>query len=225
MTGKARRGKGQDTAVAIREAAAALFAQHGYEATSLREIASAVGIQVGSLYNHIAGKDELLSVMMIEVMDDLLSASTAAVEGVDDPLDQLVAALDCHLRFHAVRARDVFIGNSELRSLSRADRRRLMVRRDRYEELMLGLVEAVMGPVDERQPSARLQTYTVLAIGAHVPSWYRPDGPLTLDQIIHDFTEIILRQLGVPARTRARVTRQTGVSRAGSDAGSPSTSG
>lgn len=207
MTGKPRRGKGQDTADAIREAAAALFQQHGYEATSLREIASAVGIQVGSLYNHIPGKDELLSVMMISVMDDLLAAFSAAVEGIANPLDQLVAALDCHLRFHAVRARDVFIGNSELRSLSQPDRSRLMARRDRYEELMLGLVQAVTGPVEQGQPSARLQTYTVLAIGAHVPSWYRPDGPLSLDQIIADFTEIILRQLGVPARTRARVTR------------------
>ncbi|MFD6064927.1 TetR/AcrR family transcriptional regulator [Rhodococcus wratislaviensis] len=59
--------------LAAREAAARLFYEHGYEATSLRTVASEVGIQVGSLYNHISGKEELPTDIMVSVRpnDDL----------------------------------------------------------------------------------------------------------------------------------------------------------
>ena len=49
MVATAERG----TAQAIREEAAKLFFERGYDATSLRQVASAVGLMVGSLYNHI----------------------------------------------------------------------------------------------------------------------------------------------------------------------------
>lgn len=206
-SGQVKQLRGLDTSKAIKEAAADLFQRRGYEATSLRELAAAVGIQAGSLYNHIRGKDELLSMMMIEVMDDLLDALAAATAGKEDPLERLRAGLDCHIRFHAVRARDVFIGNSELRALRPNDRRKVVARRDRYEaavhELVVGVLAQLKG---DDGPDPRLHTYAILAIGAHVPSWYRADGRLSLAQLVADNTEIILRQLGVPARQRLRVS-------------------
>lgn len=202
-----RQLRGVDTSRAIKEAAAELFMRRGYEATSLRELAAAVGIKAGSLYNHIKGKDELLSIMMIEVMDDLLAALDASVDTARDPLANLRAALDCHIRFHAVRARDVFIGNSELRSLGPEDRAAVVDRRDRYEAAIQRLVEAVLDDLGRQDDvDARLHTFAILAIGAHVASWYKPGGDLTLDQLVGDDTEIILRQLGVPARQRRRRT-------------------
>ncbi|WP_335934779.1 TetR/AcrR family transcriptional regulator [Streptomyces sp. PTD5-9] len=188
---------GVRTADAIREAAAELFYQHGYEATSLREVAARVGIKVGSLYNHITGKEDLLRDIMTGIMDDLLATQRAALRGRTDAVDCLRAAVDCHIRFHADRAREVFIGNSELRSLSPADFRAVIAKRDEYEAVLRGLIDRAAEEGRADVVDARLQAYAIVAIGTHVSTWYRPRGAMSLDEIVDAYTIITLRQLGV----------------------------
>ena len=134
---------GARTSGAIREAAAELFYQHGYEATSLRAVAAQVGIQVGSLYNHISGKEELLADLMVGVMDELEQSVEAAIAGAgDSAVAQLRAALDAHIRYHAQHARETFVGNSELRALGAENRKSVMARRSRYENRLRDLITA-----------------------------------------------------------------------------------
>ena len=189
---------GQRTAEAMREAAAELFHTHGYEATSLREVASTVGIQVGSLYNHISGKDQLLSIIMIEVLEDLLVAMDDATQDLDDPVQRLEAAIDCHIRFHAERRRDVFIGNSELRSLAPDDRKRVVALRKRYEEILRELVMAATSSAGGDIVDPKLQVFAIVAIGTHVSSWYLPGRGYSLDAIVDRYTTMIFRQLAMP---------------------------
>jgi TetR/AcrR family transcriptional regulator, cholesterol catabolism regulator len=188
---------GSHTAVAIREAAARLFYERGYGATSLREIASAAGIQVGSLYNHIGGKNDLLRTIMVEIMDGLLAAMQAATSVEEDPEKKLLRALDCHLRYHATHSRDVFIGNSELRALAAEARHEVTSRRNRYERQLRQFIANVGDDIPEDAVDTRLQTYSILAIGTHLSSWYRDDGPMSLDEVVEGYIQVILRQLGI----------------------------
>ena len=185
------------TADAIQEAAAQLFFEHGYAATSLREVASAVGIQVGSLYNHIEGKHQLLRDMMLGIMDELLAAMVVAAAETADPVKRLERALDCHIRFHATHSRAVFIGNSELRSLDEVDRKVVSSRRREYERMLREMVEDVGSAGHGDILDARLQAYAIVAIGTHVATWYRPGGSLSLDDVVSTYTQTIFRQLGV----------------------------
>jgi AcrR family transcriptional regulator len=198
------RSRGGRTAEAIHEAAANLFYRQGYAATSLREIAGEVGIQVGSLYNHIESKDELLRTLMERIMGELLSAMREATAEVAGPDERLIAALDCHLRFHATHSRDVFIGNTELRSLPDEQRRQVISQRDDYEQLLRRFVREACAergaPVSH---DFRLETYAIVAIGTHVASWYRTGGPMTLDQVVDGYTATILRLLGLPTKPTA----------------------
>ncbi|QXW01304.1 MULTISPECIES: TetR/AcrR family transcriptional regulator [Rhodococcus] len=194
---RATRG-GARTSTAIREAAAKLFYSHGYEATSLRAVASEVGIQVGSLYNHISGKDELLSDIMISVMDELLeSVHEAIAQAKPGAVNKFKAAVDCHIRYHAEHAREVFIGNSELRALSAEDLDEVLGKREEYEKLIQSLVKNVAKETGADVLDAKLQTYSVLAQGAHVSSWYKPGGPKSLDKVVKTYITMALRQLGV----------------------------
>lgn len=201
------RTQGARTADAIQESAANLFYQRGYAATSLREIAADVGIQVGSLYNHIEGKAELLRNIMVRIMDDLLSSMDEATQGTGDSVERLQRALDCHIRFHATRARDVFIGNTELRSLPSEDRKVVIDLRDQYEKRLRKLLQDVC---DEHRGDAidvRLQAYSIVAIGTHIPAWYKPGGPMSLDEVVDAYTRTILRQLNMgDAASRSELT-------------------
>ena len=80
-----RRGRsaGESTAGEIRSTALDLFYKHGFQATTLRHIAARVGIQVGSLYNHITSKGELLFEIMETVMLDLLEDQRQVAETPD----------------------------------------------------------------------------------------------------------------------------------------------
>ena len=130
------------TAVAIREEAARLFFERGYNATSLRDVAAAVGLKVGSLYNHIESKEDLLLQIMGGIIDDLLEhARQALAEATGDAVDRLQAVLGAHLRFHAERAQTVFIGNTELRSLSPDAHEKIVGKRQEYETFLRGLVD------------------------------------------------------------------------------------
>ena len=188
---------GQATADSIRREAAKLFSAHGYEATSLRQVATACGLKVGSLYNHISSKEDLLLQIMGGTMDDLTEQIARALDGIDDPLRRLVAFLSNHISFHAEHAQRVFIGNSELRSLPDELRAEITAKRRAYraqiEEMILQAEKA--GQVDV--VNARLHAYNIIAVGTDVATWYRPGGEMSLDRIVQDYTEIILRSLGV----------------------------
>jgi AcrR family transcriptional regulator len=198
---------GAQTSVAIREAAAKLFYERGYEGTSLREVAAEVGLQVGSLYNHIKGKDELLSDIMTSVMLELTGAMDEALsKSAPGAAARLEAALSCHIRYHAEHAREVFIGNSELRSLTKPDRRAVTLKRKAYEDRIHGLIDDLVRETGADVLDPQLQTYALLAMGVHVATWYRPDGPRKLSQIVEVYTRIAMRQLGAdePAKARGR---------------------
>src|SRR5204863_5063982 len=116
--GRGREHGGRDTLSRSR-----LVYKHGFQATTLRHIASRVGIQVGSLYNHITSKGELLFDIMETVMQALLE-DQGQVAQEPDVVERMRLLVYHHVRFHGERAKEVFIGNSELRSLNRQQRAR-----------------------------------------------------------------------------------------------------
>jgi AcrR family transcriptional regulator len=201
-------GAGARTADAIRRAAIDLFYSHGYESASLREIAGVVGIQVGSLYNHIPSKEDLLYEIMSGVIEDLLQSLDENLAGLTDPAERLAAAVKTHVMFHTERAKEVFIGNSELRSLSPEHRAHVVRLRDAYEQRIVGILHdgSAKGAFDV--PDAKLLAYAILSIGTQVSSWYREDGRYELTDISALYSEFILRGL-TPRKVAAGSRRRS----------------
>ena len=165
----------------IVEAAIELFHQHSYEATSLRQVADAVQLQVGSLYNHISSKEELLFRIMRRVMVELIDHTREAMQQAgDDVVAQMRAFMQASIHFHATRREETFIGNSELRALSEERRKEIVALRDEYQDL---LGDALAQAADEglvHVDDVQLATFTGLAICSSVATWYRPGGRLTI---------------------------------------------
>jgi TetR/AcrR family transcriptional regulator, cholesterol catabolism regulator len=113
--------------------AARLFAQKGYHGTSIGDIADALGLQKGSLYSHIASKEDLL----YETMREGATAFHAALDGIPDDLpatEKIRLALRGHLRVVAEQL-DVATGFvQEWRYLDGPRRDEIVAERRRYEE-------------------------------------------------------------------------------------------
>ncbi len=192
------------TADLIRTSAIDLFFEHGYEATSLRAIAGEVGIQVGSLYNHLTSKESLLYSIMSTIMEDLLREFDTRLESVTDSVKRLRTAIEVHVLFHTARAREVFIGNSELRSLTTAHRRRVVKLRDQYEQRFVDIIEQGVADGSFQAPDPKITAWAILAVGTSTSTWFRPDGRLQLDDIATLYTDLVLNGLatGRPAAAR-----------------------
>jgi len=78
----------------IVRAAATVLGRQGSADTSMKEIARETGVAPGLLHYYFASKDELLLAVAGELDRQMSEAWAVAVEGIDDPLERLVAALD-----------------------------------------------------------------------------------------------------------------------------------
>lgn len=188
---------GQNTAQLIREKATQFFFDKGYDATTLREVAAAAGLKVGSLYNHIASKEDLLLQVMGGIIDDLMELQQQALVAPGDPVEKLRAVVDCHVRFHAERAQEVFIGNTNLRALPQDARQEIIAKRNDYERIIQSLIEQAGEAGLASVIDARLHTYSIVALGTNVAGWYRPQGRMSLDEIVAAYTKFALRELQV----------------------------
>jgi AcrR family transcriptional regulator len=132
----------------ILEAAAQIFGQKGYHATSMSDIASAVNLQKASLYHHINSKQEILLSLLDEALD-ILTARMNQVLFQPVPVDQkLKIAMEIYLETLADQRDLAAILLLEHRSLNPELQVQHLPRRDRFESLWRDLIQ--MG-VDEEK--------------------------------------------------------------------------
>ena len=113
--------------------AARLFAQKGYHGTSIGDIAEAMGVQKGSLYAHIASKEDLLYETMREGADAFHAALDAIPEDAQ-AVEKIRLALRGHLRVVAEQLDVATVFVQEWRYLEGARRDEIVAERRRYEE-------------------------------------------------------------------------------------------
>ena len=183
---------GPKTLAAIREAGLDLIYRHGYEAMSLRGLATEVGLQPGSLYNHMKTKQELLFVLIHDHMTALLERVDAALEGLDGPQARLEAFTAFHLSYHIERKREVFIGSSEIRSLEPENRATIVALRQAYENRLCAILEAGAAQGLFAIGDVRVTAYAILAMLTGICTWYEPKGRIGQQALIDIHTRLVL---------------------------------
>src|SRR5579859_3929910 len=103
-----------NTGDAILEAAVDLFAQRGYHATSMRDIASAVGFRAAGIYHWYPSKEAILIKLQDAFIVDLAAEVMAAVERQHRPGTRMAAAVREHVVFHGRNAQAAFVTDSEI---------------------------------------------------------------------------------------------------------------
>ena len=184
---------GEKTLAAIREAGLNLIHAHGYEAMSLRQLAARIGLQPGSLYNHIETKQDLLFDLIHNHMVTLLASLEEALAGIDDPLEALEAFIAFHLTYHIERKREVFIGSSELRSLEPKRRRKIVALRRTYEDRLCAILPQGARRGLFKIDDVRVSAYAILAMLTGICTWYDGKGRIGRRKLIDIHTRLVLQ--------------------------------
>lgn len=176
----------------ILEAAAVLFRDKGYSATSMRDLAESVQLKASSLYNHINGKEEILKTICFQnakVFHDELAAIEASNLSCTEKVEQLV-------RFHIVMATEEVTSitsfNDEWRHLTEPDLSRFKELRKDYEQRFKGILKAGIKEGIFKNIDPTILLHTVLSSIRWVYDWYRTGRPCTPDELAKEITEIVL---------------------------------
>jgi AcrR family transcriptional regulator len=183
---------GPKTKEAIRKAGLRLIFEHGYEAMSLRQLAAEVGIQAGSLYNHISTKQELLFDLIQDHINELLRQLDRALDGKQAPEERLRAFVTFHVTYHMTRKREVFIANSELRSLEPRNYEAIVALRGAYEQRLAAILADGVEQGAFEVGDIQVATFAIIALLTGLCSWYRPGGRLTREAIVAAHEKLVL---------------------------------
>ncbi len=182
---------GPATLEAIRRAGLRLIYERGYEAMSLRQLASEIGMSQGSLYNHIATKQDLLFLLVRDHMQDLLDHADRALDGITGASERLIALVEFHVAYHIDRKREVFMSYSELRSLEPRNFEVIVAMRKAYETKLIAILRegsaAGLFTITDHQAAA----YGILAMLAGILNWYNPKGRLSKKELAAIFVEMV----------------------------------
>jgi AcrR family transcriptional regulator len=174
-------------------AAAQVFAQRGYDRTSMQELAEAMGLAAGALYHYFGGKEQLLIRICDQLMDPLLERARSLLAD-DDPAAEQLRALVRLWVAHVVEHRDhMLVFQQERHLVDHGEQwRGVRARRKRFERI----VDDVLARGDEAGAfiggDRRLARSALLGMVNHTAQWYRPKGGLTPEEIADGYVDLLL---------------------------------
>jgi AcrR family transcriptional regulator len=193
-------GRASDIAAAppredqVRAAALRLFKEKGYHATSMRDIASEVGINKGSLYSYIRSKEDLL----IPVFELAMGVLLAQIEQISvnsslGPTERLKRAIHAHVTAVADNLDVLTVYLSEWRQLGAESLATVRGQREKYAGLFLQILQDGVQAGEFRTMDTRIVALGMIGMCNYLFRWYRPDGRLMPDQIADELIEMVMQ--------------------------------
>jgi len=185
----------------IEDAASTLFRERGYAATSVRDIAHALDMQGGSLYAHVASKEDMLWAIVVRAADRF-NAEVGPIAASDrTAARKLRKMIRAHVAVVTSAQKDAAVFLDEWRFLSEERRAQIAARRDDYEGLFRRAIAAGVASGEFGRVDPRLTAMLILSALNGIATWYRPEGNLTPAAIADRHADLFLRSLTCAART------------------------
>jgi Transcriptional regulator len=188
---KAEAGLEPNRRAELLRAAARLFVEKGFDATTTRDIADAVGMRSGSPFYHFRSKQELLKTAMVEGLDAGYTRLLAAIDGVSEPKQRLRILVRTHLGtlLEVECPAPMLLG--ETRALDAAAHAEIAAAFDRYQVPWQATLDelAQAGKIPSAASPVRLLLFGMLNWSKH---WYRADGKLSLDEVADSAVALLL---------------------------------
>lgn len=176
----------------ISEIALYLFAERGYAAVSMRQIASKVGLQVGALYNYFPDKQTILADLLINHMENLLQ--TWHKQKLPQKPDKLLEFfVDFHIEYHLNRPEEVFIAYMELRNLNPDNFQKIEKLRNKYERILSEILTVGVNKNLFSCENTKVTSLAIIGMLKEVHTWYKKGGKISVPEMKSIYREIVLK--------------------------------
>jgi AcrR family transcriptional regulator len=198
-----------DRLAEIYRAAAQIICEKGYDATSMNEIAEAVGITKAGLYHHISGKRDLLFQIMNFGLDALEEEVIQPARALRDAEQRLRAIITGHAQL--ITSRSTPQGNNpvtvvvdEVAGLTPAQRRKISQRKRAYVDFISDTLRQLQEDGKLAEIDITAAAFSLLGMILWLSRWYSPAGRLTPEQVSEEVMKIALGGLLRTSSSRAR---------------------
>ena len=171
-----------------------LFSERGYHGTSMRDLAKSLDLQGASLYSHIASKEDVLWEIVSRGANEFLASASAVPQDIpiQEQMEQLVRG---HLGVIAHKLHDATVFFQEWKFLDASRRVRITEQRNMYEASFRRVIEEGILQGVFHVEDAALASIFVLSALNWTYQWFRPDGPMSIEQLADQYTVFIMRTL------------------------------
>jgi AcrR family transcriptional regulator len=174
--------------------AARVFALHGYDQTSVPQLADELGLAAGSLYHYFGSKEQLLIAICDQLMDPLLDEAREITADDDQDAEAQLQALVRLWVAHVIERRNhMLVFQQERHVIDHGDQwRQVRDRRKEFERLVESVLERVHQDGRARLADARLSLAALLGMVNHTAQWHRPRGRLSAAEIADGYVALIV---------------------------------
>ena len=179
----------------ILDAAAQVFRQKGFHGASMSDIAASVHLQKASLYHHVTSKQEIL----LDLLDRALGMLTEIIAGIagqpipaDRKLKQMILAYLSALAENSDLAAVLLF---EHRSLDKRTHARHVPQRDKFEKIWLDVLDEGVRAGSFDCTDTKLAARALMGVMNWTLTWYRPDGPQSVESIAEGYANLLLEGL------------------------------
>lgn len=177
----------------IKQTAHRMFKDKGYAATSMRDLAKAVGIEAASLYNHISSKEEILNEICFDIAAQFFQAFEKAVTTEKTPSKKLKAAIHAHIGVivNNLDASTVFF--HEWIFLKEPDLAKFKKLRFQYEQSFRDIIEKGIEKGDFKDMNVKLVSFTIFSALNATYDLYKTNERLSQDEIAESISNLLLK--------------------------------
>lgn len=181
---------------AIVAVAAELFARGGFGATSLDDIAEALGATKGALYYHIKNKEEILRLIYLTVLTASEEPLRRIVEADMPPAEKLRRAVEHQAAVAADRSPAMIVFYREQCHLTGPFAKEITLRKKAYERYFEQIIEEGQAAgVFQLNVDSKIATFGLLGMCNWLSQWYKSSGQYSPQQIAATFVNIVERGL------------------------------
>jgi TetR/AcrR family transcriptional regulator, cholesterol catabolism regulator len=176
----------------VREAAK-VFAERGYDQTSIQDLTKAVGLAAGGLYHYIGSKEELLVSICDQLMEPLLGHARELLDeeaAAADQLRDLVRLWVAHVIEHR---HHMLVFQQERQAIERgAQWRRVRNSRKEFERLIEDVIIRLRDTGGPAVTDTRLLLGALFGMVNYTPHWYQPRGRLSPLEVADGYLDLLL---------------------------------
>lgn len=174
-----------------------LFAQKGFEATSIRDIAQEANINSSTLYYYIKNKEDFLISIMKLSLNRLIKNAEEVIDSLNTPEQCIAALVQLHVMFHGVHRLSSLVSDTEFRALHGENKTIIKNLRKKYEMIWVEVIHnGVLEKKFLRVNDPKLTAFALLEMCTGVVHWYSPNGRIPLVKISDEYANMALNLLG-----------------------------
>lgn len=183
----------------ILDQAASLFAEKGYETSSINELAAAMGVSKAAVYHYFPSKQQLYDAIILDTLTGLIKTVNEEVDQETSPAKKLRRFITAHARYFESH-RDGFVvmlvGFSGMQC--REFRDEAMQLRDAHEQLLRRIIANGIASRDFRQVDIVMAGRAVLSLLNWMVRWFKPGGGATAEELVIEYFNLFLHGLEHP---------------------------